>query len=265
MTTTLLEGELTPSDFLRQVAFDNDKLTDQFMQFYDSVGDNSESDSSDDEIDECSQTSSASSQVTVSQVSDDNSNNEIALSQISTHESSITSIENSIEGDDRPVSTVEQSSFEKSNEDNFSNEGSQSLFENSNKDDSNESDRPSTSNQMLVARCRSFKIVPPSARHKSPLNIQQSKRQKLSTQAPDSTSNALLGFCSKCGERPFDMLTIPCGHLSCTPCWEEWKIERRDDLKAKYRSERTLEKKIKELTCMFCHKPVKLIQNAFRI
>lgn len=65
MTKQLDDGELTPADFLRQLSYNNEDLTEQFMKFYDSAAPYDES--SDDEVEDCSsQASSECSQATTS-------------------------------------------------------------------------------------------------------------------------------------------------------------------------------------------------------
>lgn len=87
-------------------------------------------------------------------------------------------------------------------------------------------------------------------------DTQPSKRQK-------ETQHSLI--CSICDLRPCDVCGDPCGHLGCSVCFEEWKVQFRRKLTDKYKSEKTIERKMKNLTCIFCGLNINGTKKVFKI
>lgn len=181
VTKELLAGDLTPTDFLKQLTYQNDKVTGHFMNFEDVNCEDSD-DSSDDEL------------------------NEVLGSQ--------------------------QTSF-------------------SSQSQSNENvDMPSTS-QISIQSLSSGAPLASSSR------ISSAETEEASSQIDDPL------LCKICRINKYDMSCYPCGHISCSLCWEGRKMAMRTSLLKKYTSQRTVDIQMKKIPCMFCRKVVESTNKIF--
>lgn len=258
MTKLLEEGELTPSNFLRQLAHNNDDLTENFLNFYESVA--TYDDSSDDEYDEsASQASSECSQATTSSALTD-MQVEVIADKMDEDMFDNGAVQLSFDGTNDNDNCIEligssaHSSIEQTNEDEPMPSTSQSVAP------------PVHSPVTLPAEnfiVREFRIIPPSVRREMEAEKNLNNLQQvLDTFSDQGSENQPEGVCKICTIRPFRKLLIPCGHLSCDECLADWLERCRAVLREKYRSERMIEKQL-VLTCMHCRAAVDSTHNAF--
>lgn len=283
-----LDSELTPMAFLRQLAFENADLTDQFSKFYKQAPDSSGSESSDDECDLTAHTqTTTSSQRTLSQMS------------VNSHE---------MDG----IEQMAGSSFEQANEDqpnvdshmNVGDELAQFLFDNSNEnqptidtsmhvddisaessfENSNvvqptvnasihRSPLPSTSNVPanvnIPAGCvlRPFSIVAPSVQEAmNKMKKEKEEKQKAEDERQQKLRAILetlevpepkRGDCTICAiEVPCNIALSPCGHTCCLSCWQKDVDMYKEKCEKADLSPEEIALKIKEPPCMFCRRNV---------
>lgn len=259
LTKALLASELTPMAVLRQLSYENCTLTDQFTKFYEHVPDHSDEEDSDMENDDISsQSTSSYSQIASSQstIGEDDENvmsqsNTIASQKVSSGNSVCTSLDNSpshfARPDKRTSSAMESDELQNNPSKRTKRTASEpNLSVYDFRDEDEENSQPN-GRYIDGVRIRQFQVLVPSIRQ-ALLEIENNSHKK--------------GMCGICQLKPYEMMTIPCGHLSCKSCFDEWKNKFRNDLQAKYKSARTIEKHMSELTCMFCRKVVKSVNSA---
>lgn len=67
------------------------------------------------------------------------------------------------------------------------------------------------------------------------------------------------GKCEICEERIVDLAAAPCGHMFCRICWDA----NLASIRTKYKSARTIARKLKEPNCMMCRTPVTTVIKVF--
>lgn len=271
LTKRLLDDddELKPMDFLRQLAFENAKLTDQFTKFYEKAPESSGSESSDDESEFAATQSTASlagsSQSTLSQLSVVDSGDEfLAPTSFDFSNEDVPTIATPMDISDE----LATSSFDISNE---------NVPTISTAMDVDESTPISTNEPTILVGCRQFSIVAPTVEEGMQLLIKE-KREKeerqqqqrlaileqLEREVPE-TNPTDCEICSLGVKR--DTFLVPCGHTCCNKCWvtQTDAYQKKWDSAWDYRlhvvNQITTERD--EPPCLFCRTPVKTTYSLF--
>lgn len=281
--------ELTPADFLRRVSYDNPELTGNFIKFNDKAAEyHMDSDSSDDECESQASTQCSQPTTTFSSLS------HTSHTHTSTNENSFDA--HSVQSSFEPANDDDMGDGARSL-------SAQLLFEQTNNNDAAHMDTSyedmgdgarSLSAQLSFQRThnKDYAYVNPNylewlAEIAATVNEKDEEKKRKEGENRNSEENKRMeeekrkeeekkrieeeekkkeekkvndrGKCEICEERIVDLAAAPCGHMFCRICWDA----NLASIRTKYKSARTIARKLKEPDCMMCRTRVTSVIKVF--